>query len=63
MFEFYEFQFVQPCRFCCSEKEHLGRFDARDVGVLVPLQVTAHVHAEDAFSGAVREDGADDGKG
>jgi hypothetical protein len=35
------------------EGEHFGRFAARDVGVSVPLQVAAHVNAEDAALCAV----------
>jgi hypothetical protein len=43
------------------EREHFGRFAARDVGVRVPPQVAADVHAEDALSGAVLKDGAANG--
>jgi hypothetical protein len=44
---------VQDAR---REREHLGRFAARNVSVRVQLQVAANVHAEDAPVGAVRED-------
>jgi len=35
------------------EREHFGRFAMRVVGVRVPPQVAADVHAEDALGGAV----------
>jgi hypothetical protein len=39
------------------EREHFGRFAARDVSVRVPPQVAADVNAEDALGGAVLKDG------
>jgi hypothetical protein len=38
--------------FLPQQKLYFGRFSVRDVGVRVPIQVAADVHAEDALSAA-----------